>query len=78
MKTEFKVESAVLHQPVNCKFLSSDKTLSKIKMPGIQMTYTPQGLLIEHKGHVAIIPSANVALMVLVAEEPIKEPKAKK
>jgi hypothetical protein len=59
----FKVKSATLHQAVVlARLISTDKTLNANKVPGLEMTWIPQGLLCRVKGRAAIIPHANVAI----------------
>lgn len=60
-----KVRLAFLHQAIQIPgCISSEKTLSHAKIPGIKMSYAPMGLLIEVKNTKAVVPSANVAVAI--------------
>lgn len=52
---------AALHQSIQIPGgVAAEKTLSDFKYPGIQMAWTPVGLLAKIKGKKVMIPSANV------------------
>lgn len=60
------VKVAFLHQTVQIPgVFGGEKTLSDQRIPGIKMTYTPHGIVVEVKGLKGIVPLANVAIAVL-------------
>lgn len=63
-QTQKTVKTALLHQPINIPGVTSDKTLNKTKIPGIEMVWDEQGLWISVKGHTGIIPAPNVAFAI--------------
>lgn len=65
---DVKVLRAQLHAPVDLKGVVSKKTLSEVDMKGAKFSYSVLGLRVEFKGAVFLIPSANVAAVVLEDE----------
>ena len=60
------VKLAFLHQAISVMgIINTERTLSKDKVPGIEMNWTPEGLLIAARGMRCIVPAANVAVAVL-------------
>lgn len=63
--TGLDVKLAFLHQAVQIPgVMGNERTVSEAKIPGIVMTWTTHGLIINAKGTTAIIPQANVAVAV--------------
>jgi len=62
--TGWTVKVATLHQAVPMAN-QTEKTISKLKYPGIKMTWAPQGLICEIKGRTFVIAAANVAVAEL-------------
>lgn len=57
---------AFVHQTIVVPgVIGSEKTLSKAKIPTIEMAWAPQGLLAKAKGKRFIVPPANVVVAVL-------------
>jgi hypothetical protein len=65
---ELKVVRAQLHQPIDLKGVVSKKTLSNHDMKGAEFSYSILGLTVKFKGCIFLIPSANVAAVVLQDE----------
>lgn len=64
------VESAFLHSVVMIPgAMQSLETLTAEKAGHVSLFMTPQGLLLEAKGKVAIVPFTNVKIMVLAVPE---------
>lgn len=60
------VSAAFLHQAVSIPgIMNTEKSLNPTRLPGIKMFCMSQGLVIIYKKKCAIVPSANVAAMVL-------------
>lgn len=54
--------SAYLHQALMVAGgIPAERTISQFKLPGIQLSWTPTGLLIKHHGKRITVPAANVA-----------------
>lgn len=55
------VTHASLHQALQAtSAVPCEKTLSQLKMPGVEMMWCPQGLLLKWKGIRMTVPAANV------------------
>jgi len=66
MKYSVPVKSAFLHQTITLPgAFGGEKTLTQSRIPGIKLTYTDWGLLVEVKNVTAIVPHANVACCIL-------------
>lgn len=63
--TELRVKRAQLHAPVDLKGVITKKTLNEDDMKGAEFSYSVLGLKVKFKGETFIIPSANVAAVVL-------------
>jgi hypothetical protein len=62
----FKVKIAFAHQAICWPGVcGSEKTLSQLKIPGVEMTLAPLGLILIAKGQRAIVPHQNIANYVL-------------
>lgn len=72
---EITVTLAFCHQTIQwAGVCSSEKTLSTAKIPGVKMTLTPLGLVLQAKSKqgipsATIVPLANIANMVIEASE---------
>jgi hypothetical protein len=55
------VKTAFLHQAFQCPGLPSERSLNQNKLPGVEMKWSSDGLLIKYKGRKVTIPAANVA-----------------
>lgn len=65
---------AFLHQAISVPgAIAAEKTLMEMKIPGIKMWFTPQGLLLEVKGKQVIVPSANVVNAIVMEDEKEKK-----
>lgn len=70
-----KIKLAYLQAAVQIPaVMVTESTLSSSKIPGLEMDYSPIGLLITVKGQRALIPSTNVKVMVL-ADDEVEAPK---
>ncbi len=56
-----EISLAFLHQALAGPGIPAEKTLSHAKIPNVQMSWTPIGLLLKAKGKRLGIPQANVA-----------------
>lgn len=59
-----KVKMAFMHKAPFIPGLNSETHFTQLKMPGIEMRTAEQGLIIKIKGHIALIPWANVSNLV--------------
>lgn len=59
------VKLAQVHQPIDLAGFITKKTLSDAYMQGLKMFWTDNGLLLEYRKQRSIIPSANIAIVVL-------------
>lgn len=65
-----EVKLAFVHQSIVVPgIIGSEKTLSEAKIKGLKMYWTPQGLRMEVKGIVVMVPHANVVNAVLSDEK---------
>lgn len=53
--------TAYLHQAIMAPPLPAERTISQAKLPGMQLSWTPAGLLLKFRGKRVTIPAANVA-----------------
>lgn len=56
-----KITSAFLHQALTGGGLPAERTINGTKFRGIEMSWTPMGLLIKWKTYRIGVPQANVA-----------------
>lgn len=66
LSNEMKVGKAYLSEAVPIGNLGMELFLSVQKFPGINMTFTGQGLYIEYKDTTAFIPSSNLKGLVFL------------
>lgn len=57
----FKIKTVFLHQAITWPGITGGQTtINDTKIPGIEMTLMPQGLLLRAKGLITLIPQTNI------------------
>lgn len=65
-----KISTATLHQAVTIPgYGVTERTLNRTKLPGIEMEYGPQGLILSGRSVKSVIPHANVAVATIDESE---------
>lgn len=66
----YKITTAYLHQAITCPGLTGgEKTINDTRFKGVSMKIIDEGLMIEGKGKITLVPMANVANLILVPLE---------
>lgn len=69
-KQEIKIKRAFLHQAITWAGVGTEKTISPERIPGLKLSLTPQGLLLQIPGRDdCLVPHANVANYILEKSE---------
>lgn len=70
MDKKILVKMAFLHTAILVPgFIFTEATLSAERIKGLKMWMTPMGLLIEGGKDSALVPSANIKVLILAEEE---------
>lgn len=74
MDKKIQVKQAFLHTSILVPgFIYTESTLSADKVKGLKMWMTPMGLLLEGGKDAALVPSANIKVLILAEEKEEKK-----